>query len=59
MLINVTNTDTVATFLAGQMDKIMTLMQSGFFEMRNGSVTVHFDTSGRVRKVERHDVFTF
>ena len=53
------NADAIATFLAQNMDKIMALMQTGFFEMKNGSVTVHFGPQNDIRKIERHDVFTF
>lgn len=33
----------------------MKLESCGFFAIRNGSAVVHFDSDGRVRKVERHD----
>lgn len=31
------------------------LNDCGFFGIRNGSGTVHFDAEGRVRKVDRND----
>jgi hypothetical protein len=33
----------------------MRLEACGFFEIRGGSATVHFDQTGKIRKVERHD----
>jgi len=33
----------------------MRLEACGFFNIRGGSATVHFDTDGKIRKVERRD----
>lgn len=35
--------------------KAMKLESCGFFAIRNGSAVVHFDSEGKVRKVERRD----
>lgn len=47
----------IAVFLGQHADKVLALMQVGFFEMRGGSVTVHFDNNGIIRKIERNNVF--
>lgn len=39
--------------------KLLTLLQAGFFDMSQGSVTVHFRQDGSIGKIERHDSITF
>lgn len=48
----------IAIFLNTHADKMLALMQSGFFEMKGGSMTVHFDALGKIRKIEKTNVFT-
>lgn len=31
------------------------LCTKGVFDMKNGSVTIHFDSAGTIKKIERHD----
>ena len=31
------------------------LCTKGVFDMRNGSVTLHFDQNGTIQKIDRHD----
>ncbi len=31
------------------------LCKSGVFDVKNGSVTMHFDSLGNIAKIERHD----
>lgn len=50
--------ETVAVFLGEHVDKLMVLMQHGFFNIKNGSMTIHFGNDGNIRKIERHDSFT-
>lgn len=38
-------------------DKLLALIQAGFFDQKNGSVTCHFDQHGKIRKIEKHIVF--
>ena len=47
----------IAIFVDQNADKIMVLMQAGFFNMQSGSVTAHFDAQGDIRKIERHNIF--
>lgn len=35
---------------------MLALVRSGLFEMKNGSVTIHFDHQGNVRKIESQKV---
>lgn len=44
-------------FLNTHAQKILVLMQAGFFEQRNGSVTAHFDHEGNIRKIEKNNVY--
>ena len=53
---NSLNPQSIAVFLGEHADKVIVLMQSGFFEMANGSMSFHFDATGKVRKIERHIV---
>lgn len=46
-----------AVFLGQHADKVIALIQSGFFEVTNGSVTVHIDHLGVIRKIEKHIVY--
>lgn len=47
------------TIIVGQhAGKILTLAQIGFFDMVNGSVTVHFANDGRIVKLDRHNIFS-
>ncbi len=50
--------DKVAIFVGEHVDAIMALMRVGFFDMRNGSFTVHFGNEGTIRKIEKHNVFS-
>ncbi len=47
----------MAIFIQKHADKILELMQVGFFDMRSGSITVHVDALGKTRKIEKHSVF--
>lgn len=33
----------------------MLLVKSGVFDIKNGSVTLHFDLQGRIQKITRND----
>jgi len=50
------NKQNIAILVSEHTDKILVLVQSGFFTMKNGSFTVHFDAAGNMRKVEKHFV---
>lgn len=52
------NTQNVAVFLGQHADKVIALIQMGFFEMKSGSITVHFDGTGKMRKYEKNTVLT-
>jgi hypothetical protein len=43
--------------LGANADKVLALIQAGFFDMKNGSLTVHFDIQGKLRKIEKNIVF--
>lgn len=42
--------------IARKQDVVSALNASGAFDVRGGSVTLHFDGQGRLRLVERKDV---
>lgn len=46
----------LAIFFAGNIEKLMVLMRMGFFEIKNGSMTVYFNQEGEIRKVEKNIV---
>lgn len=50
--------DTIAIFVGRHAKEILTLMQVGFFDMHNGSMTVHFGNEGTIRKIEKNNVFS-
>lgn len=52
-----TNEQLVAVLLGEHTDKVLALLQAGFFEMKRGSVTAHFDGQGKIRKIEKLIVF--
>ena len=31
------------------------LVKKGVFDIKNGSATIHFDSEGTIKKIERHD----
>lgn len=35
--------------------KFMLLVNSGVFDIKNGSAVLHFDNSGTIQKIDRHD----
>jgi hypothetical protein len=47
----------LAVFFAGNIEKLMILMRTGFFEMKNGTITVHFNAEGGIRKIEKNNHF--
>jgi hypothetical protein len=47
----------VAVMVGKHADKLLTLIQAGFFDMRAGSVTCHFDDTGAIRKIEKNIIF--
>lgn len=49
----------VALILGQNAGKVLALVKAGFFDMKKGSITVHFDDAGTIRKVERNTIFTF
>lgn len=49
----------MAIFLGQHADKVLALMQVGFFDMRNGSMTVYFGNEGTIKKIERHNILDF
>lgn len=51
-------TEELAVYFATHFSELFILMNAGFFDMRNGSMTVHFDNAGKIRKIEKHNVFT-
>lgn len=51
--------DILLVLLEKHEGKLLTLLQAGFFDMQNGSMTVHFGQDGSIRKIERHDSITF
>lgn len=52
-----TNEQRVAVLLGEHTDKVLALVQVGFFDMKKGSITVHFDAQGKIRKFDKHIVF--
>lgn len=50
--------DTVAIIVGGHFKDILALIQVGFFDMRNGSITVHFGNEGTIKKIERNNFFS-
>ena len=57
MLNNMDIFEDTSDVIVRNLDKVLILMQTGIFEMKNGSITIHFDGQGKIRKVERHDIF--
>ena len=51
--------DIFVTFISQRVDVLLTLMQCGFFDMKGGSMTIHFRPNGRIGRVEKHDVYLF
>lgn len=50
--------DFFVALLVNKMPMLLTLAQYGFFDMRGGSMTIHFRTNdGKIGKIERNDVF--
>ncbi len=47
----------MAVFLGKHADKVIALIQSGFFDVVNGSVTVHIDHLGTIKKIEKHIIY--
>jgi hypothetical protein len=44
-------------FLNVHTQKILVLIQAGFFDQKNGSITAHFDQDGNIRKIEKNNVY--
>lgn len=38
-------------------DTVIALINGGVFEMKNGSIELHFDGNGRLRKLEKRQTF--
>jgi hypothetical protein len=51
------NAKMAAVVVGEHADKILALLQAGFFDMRTGSIEVHFDNEGKIRKINKHIVF--
>lgn len=41
------------------LDKLQALVTGGVFEMRSGSMEIHYDKDGNIRKIEKHSVSYF
>ena len=37
-------------------DEFMILRKNGIFDVKNGSITIHFDSEGLVRKIETNEI---
>lgn len=48
----------MAVIVGAHADKIEILARIGFFDMVNGSITVHFRPDGSIAKIERNSVFS-
>lgn len=44
--------------LTKRIKTLMTLVKYGFFDMKGGSMTLHFKENGEIAKIERRDFFT-
>lgn len=54
---NLTTEQQVQILLAQNTDKLLALIQVGFFDMKRGSITAHFDPMGKIQRFDKHIVF--
>ena len=48
----------MAIFLTKHADKVLALINAGFFDLRNGHMIINIDNLGIIRKIEKHIVYT-
>lgn len=54
--IEITNPEAVMFRSFMEFNQTFALMvKSGVFDMKNGSATIHFDSQGKIQKIERKD----
>ena len=54
MIGEINNGNVAAVMFGEYADKVQKLARLGVFAMQSGTVTLHFDAEGNIRKVEKH-----
>lgn len=47
----------LAIFLGSHAETVLALMRVGFFDHKGGSIECHFDAEGKLRKIDKHQVY--